>query len=156
MDNHLKSKTRLAYIQIIFQHLSTKNDIYEILDSFEKYYKSTFIENFDNKKKIKFEFNSNYLKKLINFYIQFIQSNNYIYKINKHINFKRKFEKWDVINQSILIASISEIRNTENSKIKIVVNDYLNISKSFINQSEVGIINAILDKLINVHNEEIK
>ena len=149
MNNQLKSKTRLTYIQIIFQHLSTKNNIYEILNSFEQYYKSTFIENFDDKKKIKFEFNSNYLKKLINFYTQFTQSLNYIFKINQYIDFNRKFEKWDIINQSILIAAISEISNTENSKLKIVINDYLNISKLFITQSEVGIINAILDKLIN-------
>ena len=149
MNNQLKSKTRLTYIQIIFQHLSTKNDIYEILNSFEQYYKSTFIENFDDKKKIKFEFNSNYLKKLINIYTQFTQFENYIFKINQYIDFNRKFEKWDIINQSILIAAISEIKNTENSKLKIVINDYLNISKLFIKQSEVGIINAILDKLIN-------
>ena len=149
MNNQLKSKTRLAYIQIIFQHLSTKNDMIEILNSFEQYYKNTFIKNFDDKKKIKFDFNSNYLKKLINFYTQFTNSENYLFKINQYIDFNRKFEKWDIINQSILIAAISEIRNTENLKLKIVINDYLNISKSFIKQSEVGIINAILDKLIN-------
>ena len=44
---------------------------------------------------------------------------------------------------------MSEIKYTIPSKLKIVLNDYLNISKSFINKSEIGIINAILDKLIN-------
>ncbi|SVE24479.1 uncharacterized protein METZ01_LOCUS477333, partial [marine metagenome] len=82
MNNQLKSKTRLTYIQIIFQHLSTNTDIEEILNSFEKNYKGKFIENFNDKKKIKFEFNSNYLIKLINYYIQFIKSENYISKIN--------------------------------------------------------------------------
>ena len=27
MNNNLKSKTRLSFVQIIFQHLSTKNDV---------------------------------------------------------------------------------------------------------------------------------
>ena len=149
MNNQLKSKTRLANIQIIFQHLSTNNNIDEILNSFEKYYKSTFVQNFNDKKKIKFEFNSNYLRKLINFYVQFTKSQNYITEINNHINFDRKFERWDLINQSILIAALSEIKYTDESKFKIVLNDYLNISKFFINKSEINIINAILDKLIN-------
>ena len=149
MNNQLKSKTRLTYIQIIFQHLSTNINVEEILNSFEQNYKDKFIENFNDKKKVKFEFNSNYLIKLINYYIQFIKSENYISKINKHIDFDRKFDKWDLINKSILIAALSEIKYTDTSKFKIILNDYLNISKSFINKFEIGIINAILDKLIN-------
>ena len=149
MNNQLKSKTRLSNIQIIFQHLSTDDNIEEILETFEKFYKSTFIEKFNSKKKIKFEFNSNYLRKLVNFYLQFIKSENYLFMINSFIDSGRKFDKWDVINKSILIAALSEIKYTDVSKIKIILNDYLNISKLFINKSEIGIINAILDKIIN-------
>lgn len=149
MNNQLKSKTRLANIQIIFQHLSTNNNIEEIFSSFNKFYKSTIVENLNDKKQIKFEFNSKYLKKLTNFYARYIESEDHITEINNHINFKRKFQKWDLINQSILIAALSEIKNTEFSKFKIVLNDYLNISKSFINKSEVSTINAVLDKIIN-------
>ena len=149
MNNQLKSKTRLANIQVIFQHLSTNNDIDDILNSFEQHYKSTFVQNFNDKKKIKFEFNSNYLRKLINFYVQFIKSENYITKINDYIDFDRKFDRWDLINKSIMIAALSEIKYTHISKLKIVLNDYLEISKSFIKKSDISIINAILDKLIN-------
>ena len=108
MNNLLKSKTRLAFIQIIFESLSTKEDIIKIFDIFDLKYKNTFVENFNNKKKIKFEFNSNFLKKLIFFYINYINSENYLKSINKFINFNRSFEKWDIINQSILLASLSE------------------------------------------------
>ena len=52
-------------------------------------------------------------------------------------------------NQSILLAILSEVKFTDSGKTKIVLNDYLNIAKSFITQSEVNIINAILDKIIN-------
>ena len=149
MNNNLKSKTRLSFIQIIFQHLSTKNDVNEILNIFNKNYKSTFVENLDNKKKIQFEFNTNFLKKLVNYYIEYIDLKNFYTLINIHINFNRKFEKWDLINQSILLAAFTEVKNSENAKSKIILNDYLNISKFFINQSDVKIINAVLDKLIN-------
>ena len=149
MNNQLKSKTRLAFIQVVFQHISTKNDIYEILDIFDKNYKSTSVDNFNNKKKIKFEFNSNFLRKLINCYNLFITSENYLLSINKFVNIFRKFEKWDLINLSILLAALCELKKTDASKMKIVFNDYINISKSFVNHSDIGIINAILDKLIN-------
>ena len=149
MNNQLKSKTRLAFIQIIFQFISTNNDIDEIFNTFDTNYKSTYIENFKDKKKIKFEFNSNFLKKLKDFYVEYTNTNEHLSIINNKINFNRSFEKWDIINQSILLAALSEIKNTESLKIKIVLNDYLNISKLFINQNDISFINAIIDRLIN-------
>jgi len=148
MNNNLKSKTRLSFVQIIFQHLSTKNDVNEILNIFNKNYKSTFVDNFNNKSKIKFEFNSTLLKKLVNFYTQYISTENYLNSINKYIDFNRKFEKWDIINQSILLAILSEIKQTEVSKVKITFNDYLNVSKLFISKSDLGFINGIADNII--------
>ena len=149
MNNLLKSKTRLAFIQIIFENLSTENNIVEIFNSFDLNYKSSFIENFHNKKKIKFEFNSNFLKKLVYFYIDYTKSKKNLEIIDKFIDFNRNFEKWDLINKSILLAALSELHNTDRDKIKIIFNDYLNVGKSFINDKEIGIINAILYKIIN-------
>ena len=148
MNNLMKSKTRLTFIQIIFENLSTKNDIFEIFNTFNINYKSTHVDNFFDKKKIKFEFNSNFLKKLISYFNDYTKSNNYLDSINKFINFDRNFEKWDIINKSIFLAAISELNNIEGNKLKIVLNDYLNISKSFIEDREIGIINAVLDKMI--------
>ena len=45
--------------------------------------------------------------------------------------------------------TISEIRNSEKEKIKIILNDYIEISKSFVSHKETKLINSILDKLIN-------
>ena len=148
MDNFLKSKTRLAFIQIIFENLSTKNDIFEIFTIFDLNYKSTSVKNFNDKGQIKFEFNSNFLKKLINFYYLYTKSVNYIDLIDRFIDFDRSFKKWDLINQSIILAALSELYNIEKNKIKIVLNDYLNVGKSFVDDKEIRTINAILDKII--------
>jgi transcription termination factor NusB len=153
MNNHLKSQTRLSFIQIIFQHLSTKNDVNEILNIFDLCYKGTFVDNFNKKSKIKFEFNSTFLKKLVNFYIQYTATSDYLCSINRHINFNRKFEKWDTINQSILLAVLSEIKQTELSKIKITFNDYLNVSKFFIDKSNLSLINGVADIMIKNFNK---
>ena len=149
MNNLLKSKTRLTFIQIIFEHLSTKNDIFNIYESYILNYKSTFVDNFHNNEKIKFEFNSNFLKKLLFFHNEYTKNNDHFAIIDKFIDFKRSFKKWDFINQSIIIASLSELKNIDTSKVKIVLNDYLNIGKSFINDKEIKTINAIIDKIIN-------
>ena len=148
MNNLLKSKTRLTFIQIIFENLSTKNDIFEIFTNFNANYKSTFVENFHDKKSIKFEFNSNFLKQLITFYDDYTKIKNYYLLIDRFIDFNRNFKKWDLINQSILLAALSELKYTEKNKIKIVLNDYLNVGKSFIEDKEIHTINAIIDKIV--------
>ena len=69
-------------------------------------------------------------------------------EINGLIKFDRKFEKWDTINKAIVLVAICELRKSEKNKIKIILNDYIEISKSFVNLKETKFINAILDKMI--------
>ena len=144
MNNKLKSKTRLAAIQLVSQHLINNQDIEYIKDDFDKYYRNTIIDEGSEK----IEYNLSFLSKLISYFK--ITDFKTLYKeINSKIKFDRKFEKWDNIVQAIILISISEIRNTSNQKIKIILNDYIEISKSFVNINETKLINSILDKLIN-------
>ena len=45
--------------------------------------------------------------------------------------------------------AISEIRNSKKEKVKIILNDYIEISKSFVSLDATKLVNSILDKLIN-------
>ena len=45
MDNKIKSKTRLAAIQLVSQQLVNNQDIESIKDDFDKYYRNTTIDN---------------------------------------------------------------------------------------------------------------
>ena len=144
MNNKLKSKTRLAAIQLVSQHLINNQDIESIKDEFDKYYRNTIIDEGSEK----IEYNLSFLSKLISYFK--ITDFKTLYKeINSKIKFDRKFEKWDNIIQAIILISISEIRNSSKEKIKIILNDYIEISKSFVNINETKLINSILDKLIN-------
>ena len=143
MDNKLKSKTRLAAIQLVSQQLINNQDIENIKDDFDKYYRNTKID----KSSEKIEYNINFLSKLINYYKKINIINTY-QEINDLITFDRKFEKWDTINKAILLVAISELKYSKNIKYKIILNDYLEISKSFVNLKDTKIINAILDKFI--------
>ncbi len=144
MNNIIKFKTRMTAIQLVSQQLIDYKDINLIKDDFDKYYKNTVI--YENSDKI--QYNDAFLLKLISFYkkTNFQDLSN---EINNIITFNRKFEKWDNITKSIILVSISELRNSKKEKIKIILNDYLDISKSFVNIKETKIINSILDKLIH-------
>ena len=64
MDNRIRSKTRLAAIQLVSQHLVNKQDINLIKEDFDKYYRNTIIdESLD-----KVQYNINFLTKLTNYY----------------------------------------------------------------------------------------
>ena len=144
MNNKLKSKTRLAAIQLVSQHLINNQDIEYIKDDFDKYYRNTIID--EDSEKI--EYNLSFLSKLIS-YFQITDFKILSKEINSKIKFDRQFEKWDNIIKAIILISISEIRNSSKEKIKIILNDYIEISKSFVNINETKLINSILDKLIN-------
>ena len=144
MDNKIKSKTRLAAIQLVSQHLVNNQDIESIKNDFDQHYRNTQIDNSSEK----IQYNVNFLTKLVNFF-KMIDIKNISEEINTIIKFDRKFEKWDTINKAIILVTISELRNSEKNKIKIILNDYLEISKSFVNLQDMKFINAILDKMIN-------
>ena len=144
MDNTIKSKTRLVAIQIAAQQLVNNQNIKLIKEEFDKNYRNTIIE--DGGEKV--QYNVNYLSKLINYYsalnFDIISS-----QINSFIKFDRKFEKWDTIIKAIILVAISEIKNSQKTKIIIILNDYIDISKFFVNSKETKLINLILDKFIN-------
>ena len=48
-----------------------------------------------------------------------------------------------------MFAIITELKITDKNKFKIVLNDYLNISKSLVSQKETKLINAIIQKYID-------
>ena len=63
MDNKLKTKTRLAAIQLVSQQLVNNQDIEMIKDDFDKYYLNTKID----KSSEKIEYNINFLSKLVSY-----------------------------------------------------------------------------------------
>ena len=144
MDNKLKSKTRLAAIQLVAQQLVNHEDIDLIKDDFDKNYRNTILA--DGLEKV--QYNINFLSKIIKFYKK-IDFDLTAKKINNIISFDRKFEKWDTINQAIILISFSEICSSDKKNLKIILNDYIEISKSFVTTKETKLINLILDKLLS-------
>ena len=149
MKNHIKTETRLAFIQFIFSSFYSDSSIEENSNNFEKYFHKLAISSIDQKEESFVNFNKTYFNKLASNYNKFIKDYNVKDIINPLIDFNRKFESWDQINKSIILSIFSEIEITKKEKIKILLNDYLNISKLLIPKKELGMINAITDKYLN-------
>ena len=149
MQNYIKSQTRLAFVQYLFQNEFLNADSSESVEDFQKHFYDTNIAIIDDKKEFRLKFNKNFLNKLFSSLKNNIDKENIIDDLNDFININRKFEKWDNILKSIIFAIIAELLITEKNKFKIVFNDYLNISKSLVSQKETKLINAIIQKYID-------
>lgn len=152
MQNYIKTETRLAFIQFIFSSLFSNSSVEEKINDFENYFYKLSVPSIKNKKEILINFNKNYFKKLTKSYEEFIQYHNIEDIINSLIKFDRKYKNWDQINKSIILSIFSELEITKKEKVKILVNDYINISKTLIPINDLGIINAITDKYLSDKN----
>ena len=155
MQNYIKSQTRLAFVQYIFQNEFLNTDSLESIDDFQKHFYDANIAISEEKKEFKLKFNKSFLNRLFSSFKNNIYKKNIIQDLNGFIDINRKFEKWDNILKSIIFAIIAELLITEKNKFKIVFNDYLNINKSLVSPKETNLINAVIQKYID-KNEIIK
>tara|TARA_Y100000768_G_scaffold338505_1_gene281240 strand:+ start:197 stop:664 length:468 start_codon:yes stop_codon:yes gene_type:complete len=149
MQNYIKSQTRLAFIQFIFQSEFLNLQTVESFIEFKKYFYNSNIAVIGDKKEFKLKFNENFLTKLSENYLKNFDKKSSIYEINNNVNLSRKFDKWNNVLKSIIFAIISELQITDKTKIKIMINDYINIAKSLITSKETKLMNAIIQKYID-------
>ena len=152
MQNQIKTETRLAFVQFIFSSLFSEKSIDDKIVDFEDHFYKLSVSSIYQKKDIVINYNKNYFKKLTLNYKEFLKKNDVDNTINLLIKFNRKFESWDLINKSIILSILSELEITKKEKVKILLNDYFNISKSLISKKELAMINAITDKYVNEKN----
>ena len=149
MQNFIKSQTRLAFIQYIFQLEFIKSNDKDNIDDFQNYFYNSDIAIIGEKKEFKLKFNKNFFKKLSDNYLQNFYKDEIIKKLNKYIKLERKFEKWNGVLQSLTFAILSELEIADKKKIKILLNDYINISKTLVTSKETKLLNAIIQKFLD-------
>ena len=149
MQNYTKSQTRLAFIQYIFQNEFVNSEKIGTIEEFQNHFYDSNISLMNEKKEFKLKFNKNFLNKLYINYINNFDKITTINHLNKFIEINRKFENWNLALKALIFAFISELNITQNNKIKIVLDDYLNISKSLVSIKETKLLNAILQKYLD-------
>ena len=149
MKNKIKTQTRLTFIQFVFASFFFDKPFEDELLNFQNHFYKLTVSSIEHDEESIINFNKNLFNKLAVSYSQFIKNYDVAKIINPLINFERKYENWDSINKAIILSIFSEIQITKKEKIKILLNDYLDISKFLIKPKELGIINAITDKYLN-------
>ena len=149
MQNYIKSQTRLAFIQYIFQSEFSELEKNDDIKDFQNYFYNSDIAIIGSKKEFKLKFNKNFLNKLCENYSNNFKKKETVEQLNNFIDLKRKFEKWNSVLRSLIFAIISELQNSEQKNFKIIFNDYINISKSLVTSKETKLMNAIIQKYIN-------
>ena len=101
-----------------------------------------------NSQKLLFEFKNPYkrfIKKMCNGVIE----NDSVLekKLIEFLDQKFDIKKFEVIFTLILKSAIYEIFFYKKTPFKVVIDEYLNISKMFLNDKQKNIVNAVLDKI---------
>ncbi len=149
MQNKIKSKTRLAFVQYIFQSEFLNTEKHESIEDFQHHFYNSNIAVINEKEEFILKFNKNFLKKLFDNYKNNIDKKSLIIDVNNFINIERKFEKWNRTLKALTFAILSELNITDKKKINIVFDDYLNISKSLVSSKETKLFNVVVQKYID-------
>ena len=118
MQNQLKTKTRLAFIQFIFSTFFSSEEAIDGTKDFQNYFYKLTDPSIEKDKETTINFNKNYFNKLTLIYYEFIKKNDIDALIDPLINFERKYKNWNTLNKSIILAIFSEIEITKQEKLK--------------------------------------
>ncbi|MBI28319.1 MAG: hypothetical protein CMI95_00275 [Pelagibacteraceae bacterium] len=138
-----KTLSRLAAVQSLFQSLFTKESLNRVALEFNEHRFNKKYEELN----VQLNYDKDYYNKLILYIEKFDLKYDYEDFFSLYIKEKRPYKRLDIITKSILIVGASEIYNDKNIKKNIIINEYIEIAKGFLNKPEVSFINAILDKI---------
>jgi N utilization substance protein B len=127
-----KHSARIAAVQVMYQLDIVGGDIDKIL--------SNFLDHYIKNENIFENMNKKFLKKLVSHFVEDINFDSII---------KSNLVKNDItssITKSIIKVAIIEM-TFENTDIPVIINEYVNVSKYFLDQKSISFINAVLDKI---------
>jgi N utilization substance protein B len=67
--------------------------------------------------------------------------------LNKHIGTGWSLERLGPVLRSVLRAAVYEIMSLPETPLKVIINEYVNITHGFFDEKEVSFVNGILDKI---------
>lgn len=128
-----KSISRLAAVQLMYEKnlLNTTTD-----NAIERF------NNYISKDELYSEMHKQFFKKLVSHFSDNIQFQS-IYESN--LSSTAGLQDSEIIN-SLLKVAIIEMMYTNLAK-PIIINEYVELAKDFMNQNEVKMVNAVLDKI---------
>ena len=126
------TESRLCAVQALYQVIMVGLDVNNVLDSFVEHE----IPHRKCDKKL--------FKKIIAAVAE--QQTSYEETIAKQLQDSWTLETINPVARSLLLAAVTE-KYVVNTPDKVIINEYLNISKGFLNEEEQSFLNGVLDRL---------
>ena len=124
--------------KLYFSFFFSKEDINKILEEFCKYR----IKEFSNYKK---KYDIDFLEKIV---IGVHTNEKKIIKIIEcNLSENWLIDRLDLTMKAIISLAIYELINYEDTPLQIIINEYVSIANQYLDQSNTGFINGILDNI---------
>ncbi len=156
MSNSKKSLSRLAAVQALYQYELSNTPqtwgqlAYDIGNSYKDGSMSTeYEENGEvesNGEKYELKFSQKFLEQLLYYSLENLEG----LDVNIRVFLSEGWEvdKLGTITRCILRLGITEFKYFPEIPYKVVINEYTSIASEFLNESEVGFINSVLDNYV--------
>ena len=133
-----RRNTRKIAVQAVFQFFFSKEDINKILEEFCNYRLKEF-NNYKNNYDIEF------LEKIV---IGVHENEKIIIKIiERNLSDNWLIDRLDLTMKAIISLAIYELINYEDTPLQIIINEYVSIANQYLDKSNTGFINGILDNI---------
>ena len=133
-----KRNTRKIAVQAVFQFFFSKEDVNKILEEFCNYR----IKEFRNYKK---RYDTDFFKKVV---IGVYQNEKKITKmIECNLSENWLIDRVDLTMKAIISLAIYELISYEKIPLQVIINEYVSIANQYLDKSNTGFINGILDNI---------
>ena len=134
----VKRNTRKIAVQAVFQFFFSKEDVNKILEQFCDYR----IKEFKNYKK---KYDIDFLKKIV---VGVRQNEEKITKIIEcNLSENWLIDRVDLTMKAIISLAIYELISFDKIPLQIIINEYVSIANQYLDKSNTGFINGILDNI---------
>ena len=133
-----RRNTRKIAVQAVFQFFFSKGDINKILQEFYDYR----IKELSNNKR---KYDIGFLEKIV---IGVHKNEKKIVKIIEyHLSENWLIDRLDLTVKAIISLATYELITYENTPLQIIINEYVSIANQYLDSSNTGFINGILDSI---------
>ena len=133
-----RRNTRKIAVQAVFQFFFSKEDVNKILEEFCDYR----IKEFKNYKK---KYDTDFFKKVV---VGVYQNEKKITKmIECNLSENWLIDRVDLTMKAIISLAIYELLSYENIPLQVIINEYVSIANQYLDKSNTGFINGILDNI---------
>ena len=131
LSGNPRTEARLCAIQVVFQSMASENSIPEIKESFRRNELGPREANIPLFLSIVDDLN--------------MSMERYQEMIAANLSMGWTYERLPFVERSILFSAISELSSQPETPVNVIINEYLNISKGFLDEAKVGFVNGMLD-----------